>query len=71
MKKNYIINHTRFQKRYDENTISNYLPSENRIVKFPKYFKSYYEFFNVYAKKIISRFQIIVYVVKRTTYYCH
>ena len=52
MKKNHIINHTRFQKRYDENTISNYLPSENRIVKFPKYFKSYYEFFNVYAKKL-------------------
>ena len=51
MKKNHIINHSRFQKRYDQNVISNYLPNENSIVKFPKYFKSYYEFFNVYAKK--------------------
>ena len=51
MNKNYIINHTRFQKKYNQSNISNYLPNEDRIVKFPKYFKSYYEFFNVYAKK--------------------
>lgn len=51
MNKNYIINHKRFQKKYNQSIISNYLPNEDRIVKFPKYFKSYYEFFNVYAKK--------------------
>ena len=51
---NYIINHKRFRKKFNQNELIKYLPYENRIIKFPQYSKNYYNFFNLYAKKIIN-----------------
>ena len=48
---NYLINHKRFKKRYNQNELNQYLAEENRIIKFPQYKKNYHEFFNTYAKK--------------------
>ena len=52
MKKiDYIINHKRFKKKYSINELDKYHYSEKRISKFPQTIKSYYKFFNEYAKQ--------------------
>jgi hypothetical protein len=48
---NYIINHKRFRKKFNQNELIKYLPKENRIIQFPQYSKNYHDFFNTYAKK--------------------
>ena len=47
----FIINHQRFKKQFNCNKLTEYLPDENRIIKFPQYSKNYYNFFNTYAKE--------------------
>lgn len=47
----FIINHQRFKKQFNPNKLTEYLPDENRIIKFPQYSKNYYNFFNTYAKE--------------------
>jgi len=48
---NYIIKNKRFRKKFNQNELIKYLPKENRIIQFPQYSKSYYNFFNLYAKE--------------------
>jgi len=48
---NYIINHKRFKKKYNSNELDKYLWSEKRISRFPHVIKTYFDFFNGYAKK--------------------
>ena len=48
---NYIINHKRFKKKYSFDELDKYFHSEKRISKVPQTIKSYYKFFNEYAKK--------------------
>jgi hypothetical protein len=47
----FIINHQRFKKQFNENELVEYLDDENRIKRFPQYSKNYYNFFNTYAKE--------------------
>ena len=47
----YIINHKRFKKKFNQNQLSKYLYKQNRVVKFPQYSKNYYNFFNLHAKE--------------------
>lgn len=47
----FIINHKRFQKKFNEKELTKYFPRENRIIKFPQYKKDYHNFFNIYAKE--------------------
>ena len=39
---NFIINHQRFKKQFNQNEIKEYLYDENRIKRFPQYSKNYY-----------------------------
>ena len=48
---NFIINHQRFKKQFNQNELTEYLDDENRIKRFPQYSKNYYNFFNTYAKE--------------------
>ena len=48
---NFIINHQRFKKQFNQNELTEYLHDENRIKRFPLYEKNYYNFFNTYAKE--------------------
>ena len=48
---NFIINHERFKKQFNQNELTEYLDDENRIKRFPQYSKNYYNFFNTYAKE--------------------
>ena len=48
---NFIINHQRFKKQFNQNELTKYLDDENRIKRFPQYSKNYYNFFNTYAKE--------------------
>ena len=47
----YIINHKRFKKKFNQNELSKYLCEQNRIIQFPQYRKNYYNFFNSFAKE--------------------
>jgi hypothetical protein len=47
----FIINHQRFKKKFNQNELTEYLYDENRIKHFPHYSKNYYNFFNTYAKE--------------------
>ncbi len=47
---NFIINHQRFKKQFNQNELIEYLDDEKRIKRFPQYEKNYYNFFNIYAK---------------------
>jgi hypothetical protein len=48
-KRDYIINHKRFKKRFNQYELNKYL--KKKIVRFPQYSPNYYNFFNSYAKK--------------------
>jgi len=48
---NYLINHKRFKKRYNQNELNQYLYKKNRIIQFPQYSKNYYKFFSEYARQ--------------------
>lgn len=47
---NFIIEHNRFKKRYNQDELSK-LRENNRVIKFPHISKNYYNFFNSYSKK--------------------
>ena len=47
----FIINHQRFKKQFNQNELSKNLHSENRIIRFPNYSINYYNFFNNHAKE--------------------
>ena len=47
----YIINHSRFKKKFNENELILFVDKKNRIKRFPIYSKNYFNFFNNYAKK--------------------
>ena len=47
----YLIDHKRFKKKFEENEIEKYFNKKDRIVKFPTYNKNYFNFFNNYAKE--------------------
>ena len=47
----FIINHQRFKKQFNQNELIGYLENKNRIKPFPQYNKNYYNFFNSYAKE--------------------
>ena len=47
----YIINHKRFKRCYNQNELNKYLPKTNRIEPFPNYLKDYYKFFTLYARQ--------------------
>ncbi len=48
---NFLINHQRFKKQFNQNELTEYLVGKNRIKRFPQYFKNYHNFFNTYAKE--------------------
>jgi len=48
---NYLINHKRFRKRYNQNELNQYLYKKNSIIQFPQYSKNYYNFFSEYARQ--------------------
>ena len=47
----FIINHSRFKKKFVENELTFFLDKQNRIKRFPQYEKKIFDFFNLYAKK--------------------
>ena len=47
----YIINHRRFKKKYNQDEATKFIAHKNRINQQPKYLKNYYEFFEYHAKK--------------------
>lgn len=49
--KDFIINHKRFKKKFNQDELTKYLDGKNRIIRFPQYSKNYYNFFNTYAKE--------------------
>lgn len=47
----YIINHNRLKKKFQEDEIEEYFNKKNKVIKFPTYSKNYFHFFNNYAKE--------------------
>lgn len=47
----FIINHNRFKKKFNENELVKYLNHKKRIIQFPVYNKNYYNFFQTYTKQ--------------------
>ncbi len=47
----YVIDHFRFKKKFNENELNTFLEKENRLRRFPIYREDYYSFFTGYAKK--------------------
>ena len=47
----YIINHKRFKKKFNQDELNKYFYKQNRIKQFPQYLKNYWNFFNFEAKK--------------------
>ena len=46
----YIINHSRFKKRFSQKEAERLFSNPNKLIKFPQYDENYYIFFNTYAK---------------------
>ena len=46
----FLIDHKRFKKQFNQKDLIKHLPSKNKIVKFPLYKKDYYNFANNYLK---------------------
>jgi len=55
-KMDYIINHERFKRIPKKEELEKYIYKENRIIKYPQYFKNYYNFFSTHAKE---KYQLI------------
>lgn len=47
----YIIDNNRYKKIYKEAELYKYIDNKERIVRFPQYYKNYYNFFTFHAKK--------------------
>ena len=47
----FVINHKRFSKTYENEEAKKYSFSENRIRRFPDYVPGYYNFFTHHAQK--------------------
>ena len=46
----FLIDHKRFKRQFNQKDLIKYLPSKNKIVKFPQYKKDYYNFASNYLK---------------------
>ena len=47
----YLINHKRFKKKFDQNELIKHSADKKKIIKFPHYDKNYHNFFSSYEKK--------------------